>query len=123
MTLRDILKVFFFKVLLPAPLFAAAIDLMIKAFTPGPNSSFYFMMLLLCGFPFGFSRLRLLIIPGRGCDLGTSGALFVLGIMLSGLVGVFVMAWRLMIAIGYLLLTVGRTVKYVSASKESHVSS
>ena len=67
----------------------------------------YLRLWILCGLPFGIWRLRLWIIPGGG-SLGGGIALFALNFILAGIIGGFVLVWRLIVAVWYVLLTVYR---------------
>jgi hypothetical protein len=64
---------------------------------------------ILCGLPFGIWRLRLWIIPGGG-SLGSGIALFALNFILAGIIGGFVLVWRLIVAVWYVPLTVWRLI-------------
>ena len=69
----------------------------------------YLWLWILCGLPFGIWRLRLWIIPGGG-SLGGGIALFVLNFILAGIIGGFVLVWRLIVAVWYVPLTVWRLI-------------
>ena len=57
----------------------------------------------------GIWRLRLWIIPGGG-SLGSGIALFALNLILAGIIGGFVLAWWLVVAVWYVPLTVWRLI-------------
>mgnify|MGYP006867447414 CR=1 FL=1 len=63
---------------------------------------------MLCGLPFGIWRLRLWIIPGG--SLGSGIALFALNFILAGIIGGFVLVWRLIVAAWYVPLTMYRLI-------------
>ena len=69
----------------------------------------YLWLWILCGLPFGIWRLRLWIIPGGG-SLGSGIALFALNFILAGIIGGFVLVWRLIVAAWYVPLTVYRLI-------------
>ena len=69
----------------------------------------YLWLWILCGLPFGIWRLRLWIIPGGG-SLGSGIALFALNFILAGIIGGFVLVWRLIVAVWYVPLTVWRLI-------------
>ena len=69
----------------------------------------YLWLWILCGLPFGIWRLRLWIIPGGG-SLGGGIALFALSFILAGIIGGFVLTWRLIVAAWYVPLTVYRLI-------------
>ena len=62
----------------------------------------YLWLWILCGLPFGIWRLRLWIIPGGG-SLGSGIALFALNFILAGIIGGFVLVWRLIVAAWYVV--------------------
>ena len=64
----------------------------------------YIWLWILCGMPFGFYRMTLLVVPG-GTSLGGGMALFVINFFIGGAVGGFVLLWRLIVAVCYIPLT------------------
>ena len=62
---------------------------------------------MLCGLPFGLHRMRLWIAPGSG-SMGEGIALFALNFIVGGIIGGFVLAWRLIVAVWYVPLTIHR---------------
>ena len=65
----------------------------------------YLWLWILCGLPFGIWRRRLWIIPGSG-SLSGGIALFALNFIIGGVIGGFVLVWRLIVAVWYVPLTV-----------------
>jgi len=59
---------------------------------------------ILCGLPFGLHRMCLWLIPGGG-SFGDGIALFALNFIIGGVIGDFVLAWRLLVAVCYVPLT------------------
>ena len=57
---------------------------------------------ILCGLPFGIHRMYVWMVPGGGA------ALFVLNFIIGGLIGGFVLMWRLLVAAWYVPLTIYR---------------
>ena len=70
----------------------------------------YLWLWILCGLPFGIHRMWIWIVPGGG-SLGASIALFALNFIIGGVIGGFVLVWRLIVAAWYVPLTVWRIVK------------
>ena len=67
---------------------------------------------ILCGLPFGLHRMCLWIVPGGG-SFGGGIALFALNFILGGVIGGFVLAWRvwrLLVAAWYVPLTIYRLI-------------
>ena len=69
----------------------------------------YVWLWILCGLPFGLHRMCLWIVPGGG-SLGGGIALFALNFILGGVIGGFILAWRLIVAVWYVPLTVYRLI-------------
>ena len=59
--------------------------------------------------PFGLHRMCLWIVPGGG-SLGGGIALFALNFIIGGVIGGFILAWRLIVAVWYVPLTVYRLI-------------
>ena len=64
---------------------------------------------ILCGLPFGIHRMCVWIVPGGG-SLGGGAALFILNFIIGGLIGGFVLVWRLLVAVWYVPLTIYRLI-------------
>ena len=64
---------------------------------------------ILCGLPFGIHRMCVWIVPGGG-SLGGGAALFALNFIIGGLIGGFVLVWRLLVAAWYVPLTIYRLI-------------
>ena len=69
----------------------------------------YLLLWILCGLPFGIHRMFLWIIPG-GRSFGGSIAVFALNFLIGGVIGGFVLVWRLLVAAWYIPLTVYRLI-------------
>ena len=67
----------------------------------------YLRLWMLCGLPFGLHWMRLWIVPG-GSSMGGGVALLALNFIIGGIIGGFVLAWRLIVAVWYVLLTIHR---------------
>lgn len=64
----------------------------------------YLRLWILCGLPFGLHRMRLWFVPGSS-SMGGGIALFALNFIIGGVVGGFILAWRLIVAVLYIPLT------------------
>ena len=64
---------------------------------------------ILCGLPFGIHRMCVWIVPGGG-SLGGGAALFALNFVIGGIIGGFVLVWRLLVAAWYVPLTIYRLI-------------
>lgn len=68
----------------------------------------YMWLFILCGLPFGIPRMFAWIVPGG--SLGTALPLFLLNFVIGGIIGGFVLVWRLLVAVWYVPLTVYRLI-------------
>ena len=108
MTRSEAIKAFFFKSVLPVTV-ALILYCIFKSACVKNGEVDYVWLWILCGLPFGIWRLRLWIIPGGG-SLGSGIALFALNFILAGIIGGFVLVWRLIVAVWYVPLTVYRLI-------------
>lgn len=58
----------------------------------------YLWLWILCGLPFGLHRMWLWIAPGSG-SMGGGVALFALNFIIGGIIGGFILVWRLIVAV------------------------
>ena len=65
----------------------------------------YLWLWILCGLPFGLHRMWLWFVPGGG-SMGGRVALFALNFIIGGIIGGFVLTWRLIVAVWYVPLTI-----------------
>ena len=69
----------------------------------------YVWLWILCGLPFGLHRMCLWIVPGGG-SFGGGIALFALNFIIGGVIGGFILVWRLVVAVLYVPLTMYRLI-------------
>ena len=69
----------------------------------------YVWLWILCGLPFGLHRMCLWIVPGGG-SFGGGIALFALNFIIGGVIGGFILVWRLIVAALYVPLTMYRLI-------------
>ena len=103
MTRKESLTAFTTETLLPVAV-AAILFFIFKSACTKDGITDYFMLWLLCGLPFGIHRMFLWIIPG-GHSFGGSIAVFALNILFGAVIGGIVLAWRLVVAVWYVPLT------------------
>ena len=108
MTRGEAIKDFFYKTILPVAA-AALLYCIFRSACLKNGELDYLWLWILCGLPFGIWRLRLWIIPGGG-SLGSGIALFALNFILAGIIGGFVLVWRLIVAAWYVPLTVWKLI-------------
>ena len=109
MTRGEAIKDFFCKTILPV-VATALLYCIFQSACEKNGGLDYLWLWILCGLPFGIWRLRLWIIPGGGSLGGGIAlfALFALNFIIGGVIGGFVLVWRLIVAVWYVPLTVYR---------------
>ena len=108
MTRGEALRGFLRKTVLPV---AAALLLVciFKSACTKNGTLDYVWLWILCGLPFGLHRMFLWIIPG-GRSFGGGLATVSFNFIIGGVIGGFVLAWRLLVAAWYLPLTAYRLI-------------
>ena len=108
MTRSEAVKAFFVKSVLPV---AAALLLycIFKSACMRDGELDLLWLWILCGLPFSVHRMCLWIVPGGG-SFGGGIALFALNFILGGVIGGFVLAWRLLVAVCYVPITAYRLI-------------
>lgn len=109
MTRGDALKDFCIKSILPVAVTMLLFCIFKSACTKDEITD-YVWLWILCGLPFGLHRMCLWIIPG-GHSFGGSIALFVFNFIIGGVIGGFVLLWRLIVAVWYVPLTVWKLIR------------
>ena len=95
MTRSEAIKAFFFKSVLPV-IVALILYCIFKSACMKNGELDYVWLWILCGLPFGLHRMCLWIVPGGG-SLGGGIALFALNFIIGGVIGGFILAWRLIV--------------------------
>ena len=108
MTRSETVKAFFTKSVLPV---AAALLLycIFKSACMKGGELDYVRLWILCGLPFGLHRMYLWIVPGGG-SFGGGIALFALNFIIGGVIGGFVLTWRILVAVCYVPITAYRLI-------------
>ena len=107
MSRSQILKQFFFKSVVPITVALLLFFIFRSACTKDGQLN-YLWLWILCGVPFGIRRMFFWIIPGGSMASFISQGLAVL--VLGGIIGGFVLAWKLIIAIVYIPNTIFKLV-------------
>ena len=68
----------------------------------GNGTCDYLKLWFLSGIPFGIQKMFLWVVP-KGYDIGGSMGIFVLNLLVGGVIGGMVLAWRLLTAVTYLV--------------------
>lgn len=102
MTRTEAIKEFFKKAVLPVAI-AGLLYCIFKSACIRNGELDLLWLWILCGLPFGIHRMCVWIVPGGG-SLGGGAALFVLNFIIGGLIGGFVLVWRLLVAAWYVPL-------------------
>ena len=95
MTKGEIIKEFFKKSVLPVAA-AALLYLIFKSACTKDGVTDYVWLFVLCSLPFGIPRMFMWIVPGD--SLRTALPLFLLNFVIGGIIGGFVLIWRLLVA-------------------------
>ena len=98
MTRTEAVKDFFKKAVLPVAI-AGLLYCIFKSACMRDGELDLLRLWILCGLPFGIHRMCVWIVPGGGA------ALFALNFIIGGLIGGFVLVWRLLVAAWYVPLT------------------
>ena len=104
-TKSEVIKEFFKKRVLPVAV-AAWLYCIFKSACTKDGVTDYVWLFILCGLPFGIPRMFAWIVPGG--SLGTALPLFLLNFIIGGVIGGFVLVWRLLVAAWYIPLTIYR---------------
>lgn len=109
MTKSEAAKAFLIKSVLPIAL-ALLVYCIFKSACVKPDDSIdYVWLWVLCGLPFGLHRMCLWIVPS-GRSFGGGIALLALNLVIGGIIGGFVLVWRLIVAVWYVLLIISRLI-------------
>lgn len=104
MTRKEVLYLFFRKSVIPV-VSVALLVCIFKSACMKDGAVDYLWLWILCGLPFGLHRMWLWIVPGNG-SMGGGVALFLLNFIIGGIIGGFVLIWRLIVAVWYVPLTI-----------------
>ena len=105
MTRKELLMAFIKNTLLPVTV-AAMLFFIFKSACTKDGVTDYVWLFILCGLPFGIPRMFAWIVPGG--SLGTALPLFLLNFIIGGVIGGFLLVWRLLVAAWYIPLTIYR---------------
>ncbi len=116
MTRQEIVKDLFKKTILPFIIVLCLFLFFKSTFTQNGNTE-YFYVWLCCGIPFGIRRMFVWLVP-HGYDLGSTVGIIALNFIVGGIIGIFILAWRLCVAVWYIPLTVYR---FININKISEI--
>ena len=108
MTRKEAVFQFFRKSIVPVA-GAALLVCIFKSACMKDGAVDYLRLWILCGLPFGLHRMCFWFVPS-GNSMGGGVALFALNFIIGGVVGGFILAWRLIVAVWYVPLTLYRLV-------------
>lgn len=109
MTCGEIWKDFFKKVIVPIAITILLFFIFKPVFTENGKTNYGFICIC-CGIPFGIRRMFVWIVP-HGYDFPVTVGILALNFILGGVIGAFVLAWKLLCAVWYIPLTIYRLVK------------
>lgn len=108
MTRKEAVFQFFRKSIVPVAGMALLVCIFKSACTKN-GAVDYLWLWILCGLPFGLHWMCFWFVPG-GNSMGGGIALFALNFIIGSIIGGFVLAWRLIVAVWYVLLTAYRLI-------------
>ena len=108
MTRGNAIRDFFIKSILPVAT-ALLLVCIFKSACMKYGTLDYVWLWILCGLPFGIHRMRLWVMSGSS-SFGGGIAIFALSCILGGVIGGFVLVWRLIVAVCYVPLTIYRLI-------------
>ena len=107
MTRKEVLYLFFRKSVIPV-VSVALLVCIFKSACMKDGAVDYLWLWILCGLPFGLHRMWLWFVPDS--SMGSGIALFALNFIVGGIIGGFVLVWRLIVAVCYVPLTMYRMI-------------
>lgn len=120
MTRKEIFKDFFAKTVLTVIIAAVLFGIFRTIFSSNGIAD-YMAIAIGCGIPFGIRRMFVWLVP-VGHDIGGTMGIIALNFMVGGVIGVFILAWRLLVAAWYIPLTVFRLVKFKKSGYGNNVT-
>lgn len=108
MTRGEAIKFFLVKSVLPATV-ALLLVCIFKSVCMKDGTLDYVRLWILCGLPFGLHRMFLWIIPDSR-SFGGGIAMIAFNFIIGGVIGGFVLIWRLLVAAWYVPLTAYRLI-------------
>ena len=108
MTRKEVLYLFFRKSVIPV-VSVALLVCIFKSACMKDGVIDYLWLWILCGLPFGLHRMWLWFVP-CGSSMGSGVARFALNFIIGGIIGGFILAWRLIVAAWYVPLTAYRLI-------------
>lgn len=103
----------FRRLIIPAAVAAAMAFFFQPVYHPAGGEPDYILMLLLIGIPFGIQRMFVWCIP-RGQDLCGTVGLIAFNVLVGGVIGIFVLTWRVLTGFGLLALGAARITRKIT---------
>ena len=102
----------------PAAVITAVLFFCQPLYYPAGGKPDYILMLLLIGIPFGIHRMFVWFIP-KGYDLGGTVGIIVFDILVGGIIGVFVLIWKIIAGMGCLALCITKLIVKIIQQREA----
>ena len=102
----------------PAAVITAVMFFCQPLYYPAGGKPDYILMLLLIGIPFGIHRMFVWFIP-KGYDLGGTVGIIVFDILVGGIIGVFVLTWKIIAGLGCLALCITKLIVKIIQQREA----
>ena len=102
----------------PAAVITAVLFFCQPLYYPSGGKPDYILMLLLIGIPFGIHRMFVWFIP-KGYDLGGTVGIIMFDILVGGIIGVFVLIWKIIAGLGCLALCITKLIVKIIQQREA----
>lgn len=102
----------------PAAVITAVMFFCQPLYYPAGGKPDYILMLLLIGIPFGIHRMFVWFIP-KGYDLGGTVGIIMFDILVGGIIGVFVLTWKIIAGLGCLALCITKLIVKIIQQREA----
>ncbi len=102
----------------PAAVITAVLFFCQPLYYPSGGKPDYILMLLLIGIPFGIHRMFIWFIP-KGYSLGGTVGIIVFDILVGGIIGVFVLTWKIVAGLGCLALCITKLIVKIIQQREA----
>lgn len=102
----------------PAAVITAVMFFCQPLYYPAGGKPDYILMLLLIGIPFGIHRMFVWFIP-KGYDLGGTVGIIMFDILVGGIIGVFVLTWKIVAGLGCLALCITKLIVKIIQQREA----
>lgn len=111
-------KEIFHRLVAPAATIAAVLFFCQPLYHRAGGNVDYIVMFLLVGIPFGIQKMFVWFIP-KGHDIGGTIGMIVFNVLVGGIIGIFVLAWKILTGLGFLVLYITKKLNKITQQKEA----